>query len=133
VRQIPNAIRPTLSEVEAMKSMRRFVEAASLTALLLVALPSSGAVISSAEAAQGVRAVATVCAWDELDWSDLSSAEKGLWRMLGWSEMRWESDDENAFPASWSKDWDELDLNERSAAWNLGYTPNSWDSDDPCP
>lgn len=116
-----------------MKSMRKLIDAGALSVLLLGAGMAGIVTTASAEAAQGIRAVATVCSWDEFDWNELSNAEKRQWMILGWNESRWESDDEAAYPASWSKDWDELSLNERSAAWLLGYTPYSWDSDEPCP
>jgi hypothetical protein len=113
-------------------SFRKLVDAAALSALLLGAGMAGIAATAPAEAAQGIRAVVTVCTWDELDWNEMSAAERRQWIVLGWSQGRWESDDENVYPASWSKDWDELSLNERSAAWTLGYTPRTWDSDDLC-
>jgi hypothetical protein len=120
--------------MKAMKSrFRKLIDAAALSVLLLGADMAGIAATTPAEAARGIRPVATVCTWDELDWAEMSDAERRQWVVLGWSQGRWDTDDENAFPASWSKDWDELSLNERAAAWALGYTPNAWDSDDPCP
>ena len=112
-----------------MTCVRRFIDAAALSALLLGAGLTGFAVTSSAEAAQGIRAVATVCMWGDLEWAQLSDAERRQWIALGWSQARWESDDEGAYPASWSKDWEDLNMNERSAAWALGYTPRTWDDD----
>lgn len=113
-------------------SVRKLIDAAALSALLLGAGMTGIAVTASAEAAQGIRAVATICVWDELDWSQMSDAERRQWTALGWSQARWDTDNDAAYPASWSKDWDELNVNERAAAWALGYTPRTWDADDIC-
>lgn len=74
-----------------------------------------------------------MCDWEDVEWSEMTGAEKRQWAALGWNQALWESDDESAYPASAFKDWEELDLGERAAAWALGYTPRSWDAEDICP
>jgi hypothetical protein len=71
----------------------------------------------------GIRHVAHVCAWDALDWDELSDPEKKAFETLGWSSDNWNSG--NA--ASSSKDWSDLTRNERNAAQALGYNEKNWD------
>jgi len=61
--------------------------------------------------------------WEELSWSDLSSREKELWGMLGWSESAW---DGNRAPPSSDKEWSALSTPEQVAAMSLGFTEQSW-------
>jgi hypothetical protein len=112
--------------------LRKIVNATAVSALLFGAGLAGAGAIMPAEAAPGIRTVVTVCDWENLDWNEMSSAEKRQWATLGWNQTLWESDDDTAYPASAFKDWEELNLNERAAAWTLGYTPRSWD-DDVCP
>ncbi len=112
-------------------SFRKLVDAAAMSALLLGA-GAAGTAVTASAAVQGIRVVATVCAWEDLEWKEMTDVERRQWATLGWTEMRWESDDDSAYPASAFKDWEDLNINERAAAWSLGYTPNSWDSEDLC-
>ncbi len=64
--------------------------------------------------------------WNQFDWSELNSAEKALWGVLGWDEASW--DGMAAEPASESKAWSELTEEERIAAEQLGYNGTYWDS-----
>lgn len=66
-------------------------------------------------------------AWDNLSWSDMSSAEQGLWAALGWDESSWE--EETDPPESSDKYWEELSQDERFAADQLGYTQALWDEE----
>ncbi|MFN7221991.1 MAG: hypothetical protein ACK5UX_15300 [Burkholderiales bacterium] len=61
--------------------------------------------------------------WEELSWYDLSSREKELWGMLGWSESAW---DGNRAPPSSDKEWSALSTPEQVAAMSLGFTEQSW-------
>jgi len=64
--------------------------------------------------------------WNGLAWSDLTPAERDLWKVLGWDEASWEG--EGAEPPSESKAWSELSDEERRAAERLGYDAKPWDS-----
>jgi len=66
----------------------------------------------------------SVCAWSNLDWSQLSTRQRNLWAQLGWNEPRW---DEDHAPTSDNKDWSELSPNERHAASQLGFNASSWE------
>jgi hypothetical protein len=84
--------------------------------------------ISTAAHADEIRKVGNVCDWDNLDWDELSGAEKRAWEVLGWSRALWDSDND---AASASKNWDELTPRERNAAQWLGYDAQNWETN--CP
>jgi hypothetical protein len=65
--------------------------------------------------------------WDELSWTDMSTAEQGLWAILGWNEASWE--EETDPPASNDSYWEDLSAAQCQAAEQLGYTQKSWDQE----
>jgi hypothetical protein len=81
--------------------------------------------ISTAAQADEIRKIGNVCDWDNVDWDEMSSAEKRAWEMLGWSHALWDS---NGDAASSDKDWDELTPREKNAAQWLGYDAQNWDT-----
>ena len=82
--------------------------------------------ISTAAQADEIRKMGNVCDWDNLDWEEMSSAEKHAWEALGWSRALWDSDNSDA--ASSAKDWDELTPREKNAAQWLGYDAQNWET-----
>ena len=81
----------------------------------------------------GIRAVKSVCEWNDVDWNALTAAEREAWVRLGWRAETWGSDDPSAEPESLSQDWTELTADEQQAAEMLGYNENNWAVDpDPC-
>ena len=86
-------------------------------------------IISTAAQADEIRKIGNVCNWDNLDWDEMSGAEKRAWETLGWSRALWDSNNYEA--ASSEKDWDELTPRERSAAQWLGYDALNWEAS--CP
>jgi hypothetical protein len=66
-----------------------------------------------------------VCAWSNLDWSQLTSGQRSLWSRLGGTQLRWNSDEA---PASEQKDWSELTASERDAATQLGFRAGTWEA-----
>jgi hypothetical protein len=113
-------------------SIRELIGATAVIALLLGGATAGVSAITPAYAAQDIRAVVSVCDWEDLEWGEMTGAERRQWAVLGWTQMLWESDDDSAYPASAFKDWEDLNVNEQAAAWSLGYTPRSWDSEDIC-
>jgi hypothetical protein len=81
--------------------------------------------LSTAAQADEIRKMGNVCDWDNLDWEEMSGAEKHAWEALGWSRALWDSDNSDA--ASSGKDWDELTARERTAAQWLGYDAQNWE------
>ena len=65
--------------------------------------------------------------WDDLSWTDLSSAEQDLWGKLGWNESNWEGETDP--PASSENYWEDLDSNDREVLEQLGYTQELWDNE----
>jgi hypothetical protein len=82
--------------------------------------------ISTEAHADEIRKIGNVCNWDNLDWDEMSGAEKQAWETLGWYRALWDSD--NNDPASSGKDWNELTPRERNAAQGLGYDAQSWET-----
>jgi hypothetical protein len=82
---------------------------------------------SAAHAAEGIRVPTDVCAWDDIDWKDMNSAEQQAWSALGWTKKLWDSDSKQP-PSSSDKNWADLDPNQRAAAQSLGYTESSWEA-----
>jgi len=93
----------------------------TIIALMFLSLIAIGS--GAAEARDHATAL-SVCAWSNLDWSQLSTRQRNLWAQLGWNEPRW---DEDHAPASDNKDWFELSLSERHAASQLGFNASSWE------
>jgi hypothetical protein len=120
--------------------IRRMIRPGIAAALVcggLVALdslaPSTGVLVTPANAAMGIRAVKSVCEWNDIEWKELTAAERAAWVTLGWRPETWGSDDPSVEPDSLSKDWTELTANERQAAQMLGYNQQNWSVDpDPC-
>jgi hypothetical protein len=81
--------------------------------------------ISTAAHADEIRKIGNVCNWDNLDWDEMSSAERHAWETLGWYRALWDSGNYDA-PSS-AKDWDELTPRERAAAQVLGYDAQNWE------
>ena len=63
--------------------------------------------------------------WDEVEWAEMTPAERELWSVLGWTQSSW--DEEGAAPASESKNWDQLSKEEQATARRLGYDEKTWD------
>jgi hypothetical protein len=63
--------------------------------------------------------------WDEVEWAEMTRAEREFWSVLGWSQSSW--DEEGQAPASESKDWDQLSKEEQETARKLGYEEATWD------
>jgi hypothetical protein len=80
-----------------------------------------------ASEAIAIRARANVCSWNNVEWKDLSQAERWAWMALGWTQQIWDSDAPNARASTDSKAWIELSPNERYAAQSLGYNQYNWD------
>jgi hypothetical protein len=89
-----------------------------------VGLTIAFAVMTHQNAAAGAS-FASVCAWNDLDWSDMTNAQQALWARLGWNHARW---DGNRPPASNTQDWSRLTADERNAAAELGFGPRSWET-----
>jgi hypothetical protein len=100
----------------------------ALTALVfLIGSPHvRNEMILTAAYADQIRQIGNVCNWDNLDWDEMSNAEKQAWETLGWSRALWDSDKYEA--ASSGKDWDELTPSEKNAAQWLGYDAQSWEA-----
>ncbi len=98
------------------------MSAKSLAAAVRLAL--AVAVLPQQNAA-AVASLASICAWNNLDWSDMSHAQQMLREHLGWNEARW---DGNKPPASDAKGWSQLTADERNAATELGFGPQSWEA-----
>jgi len=103
----------------------------ALTGLVMLTGPlhMGSDMISTAARADEIRKIGNVCNWDNLDWDEMSGAEKRAWETLGWSRALWDSNNYEA--ASSEKDWDELTPRERSAAQWLGYDAQNWEAS--CP
>ena len=117
-------------------SIRKFIRSAAAGTAILVGAAlvgggeaGFGQLATTANAAPGIRVLASVCAWDDVEWNEMTETEQRAWAALGWNKKRWESDNEAVYPASTSKYWGELEPYEQAAAWSLGYTPYSWDTD----
>ena len=63
--------------------------------------------------------------WNEPEWKELTPTEKALWKRLGWTEAKWQEEEDP--PPSEDRMWDELTDDERAAAAKLGYTKAYWD------
>lgn len=63
--------------------------------------------------------------WEDYDWDEMSSSERGHWGVLGWDEESW--DEGESEPASEDKIWNDLSGVEQAAAKSLGYTKDIWD------
>ncbi|PSH63363.1 hypothetical protein CU102_24190 [Phyllobacterium brassicacearum] len=92
------------------------------SAFLTVALSLT---IISALVPTPVRAANNVCEYQDYDWAELSSVEKGAWGALGYSQRLWDGNGESSTS---DKDWSELTSAEKRAAQSLGYTRSSWES-----
>jgi hypothetical protein len=107
--------------------LRAFV----LSGLLLVGgallVPIDGAT-SAAYAADSIRIPSNVCAWYDMDWAELNSAEQQAWSVLGWTKALWDS--QNGQAPSEDKDWTDLNPGEQAAAQSVGFTSATWGS---CP
>lgn len=66
--------------------------------------------------------------WNAFYWSDLTSREKRLWKILGWSARSWRGD--KGPPESFNKGWKVLSEAERQAARELGYSKSTWNSEE---
>jgi hypothetical protein len=66
-------------------------------------------------------------AWDDLNWTEINSAEQKLWMVLGWDEDSWQEDTDP--PESDDKYWEDLSTSEKKAAKELGYTQALWDEE----
>ena len=97
--------------------------------------------ISTAAHADEIRKTGNVCNWDNLDWDEMSSAEKAPGKLSGGPALcgcaspqepirrpRARPDSDNYEAASSAKDWDELTPNERNAAQWLGYDAQNWET-----
>ncbi len=62
---------------------------------------------------------------DDLDWSELSAAQREAAVTLGYTQKTWDNDQEVC-----DLDWSELSQAQRKAATTLGYTQKTWDEDD---
>ena len=102
----------------------------ALTGLVFLAGPLHvrNEIISTAAHADEIRKLGNVCDWDNLDWDEMSGAEKHAWEALGWYRALWNSDGD---AASSGKDWDELTPREKTAAQWLGYDAQNWETN--CP
>jgi hypothetical protein len=89
-----------------------------------VGLAIAFGVVTQQAAAAGTNS-ASVCAWNNLDWSDMTSAQQALWARLGWNQARWDS---NRPPASDAEGWSQLTADERAAATELGFGSGSWET-----
>lgn len=107
---------------------RRVFVAAFAALALAVALPAAVPSFAEAPAPDVMRAPDDPCFWQSIAWDDMSEAEQGIWRILGWSPETWDSTDENDYPASEFKTFDELSPEERDAVQALGYTQDTWDN-----
>jgi hypothetical protein len=81
--------------------------------------------ISTAARADEIRKIGNVCDWDNLDWDEMSGAERHAREALGWSSALWDSNND---AASSAKDWDELTPREKNAAQWLGYDAQNWET-----
>jgi len=81
--------------------------------------------ISTAAYADEIRKIGNVCNWDNLDWDEMSGAERHAWEALGWSRALWDSDND---AASSGKDWEELTPREKTAAQWLGFDAQNWET-----
>jgi len=97
-------------------SPKNLVAAVGLTIVFAVTTPQIAAAGASS---------ASVCAWNNLDWSDMTRPQQALWARLGWNQARW---DGNRPPASNAKDWFQLTTEERNAATELGFGPRNWET-----
>ena len=77
------------------------------------------------EAAAAGATFASVYAWNDLDWSDMTGVQQALWARLGWNQARW---DGNRPPASDAMDWSQLTADERNAATELGFGARNWET-----
>jgi hypothetical protein len=94
------------------------------TLFAAVGLVIAVAVMPQQNAAAGAS-LASICAWNGFDWSDMTHAQQALWVRLGWDQARW---DGNKPPASNAKNWSQLTTDERNAATKLGFGPRSWEA-----
>lgn len=58
------------------------------------------------------------------EWSELSTAQRDVFRLLGWSEAIWSN---NETPSSYEKQWDQLSTTEQSVANAVCYFEHNWD------
>ena len=80
---------------------------------------------STAAHADEIRKIGNVCNWDNLDWDEMSGAERHAWEALGWSRALWDLDSD---AASSGKDWNELTPREKNAAQWLGFDEQNWEA-----
>jgi hypothetical protein len=81
--------------------------------------------VPTQQAAAAGATFASVCAWNDLDWSDMTTAQQALWARLGWNRAGW---DGNRPPASNTEDWSQLTADERAAATELGFGSGNWET-----
>jgi hypothetical protein len=95
--------------------------------LSLMSLVLCDSVLMSQDAQAGIRSV-SICAWGQLGWSELTTAQRALWSRLGWNQARWDSDNPKMAPSSDSKSWADLSAGEKNAATQLGFNSGNWEA-----
>lgn len=107
-------------------TIRQFMVSAFVAATLAMPLVAGAA----DETAPAIRdASADTCLWSTLKFDDLNATEQGAWAVLGWTAANWNTDDDDAEPASEDKKWSELSPEEQTAAMSLGYDAKKWDDE----
>jgi hypothetical protein len=89
-------------------------------------LPRAALFATQAKASEGIRSVASVCEWNDIEWRDMTPAEQQAWMALGWTGNTWGSDDPALAPAAISKEWLDLSASEKQAAEALGFRRENW-------
>ncbi len=113
-----------------MKISRLLVRVAIACGLSAVSLVATQVVLPAGPLDTMAHAAISVCAWNDLDWDEMSADQQQSWAALGWDEDRWYGD--APAPTSDNKDWYELSPKEKAAAARLGYAWRTWDVDT-CP
>lgn len=102
-----------LSATGAMTETTTMTDTASMTETTTMTAPT--------------RADDVVAYWNSvMHWADIATVDQEAWRVLGWNEKNWESDDPTTIPVTETTAWEDLTSAEQAAATSLGYDEATW-------